>query len=779
MTGPMATPERPGTVEDLVVIDRLEVGPPQIKKDAIKAAYTVTRAGTETGTELGFSYGEAVFDQSEPGSANLAAVILAQVALNYGLFCREIVFRGPFDKADVRFLTDAMENTSREIWVNKILVDNPFLTGPAGRIAPVALERYTQARLLFPDAVPDDAGRSSLLWPGLDPDPGKVGVLSSGGKESLLSHGLLDEVGYEVHPLFGNESGRHWFTAVNAFRHFEASVPNTARVWISADRVFAFMLRQLPFIRPDFADIRADIYPIRLWTVAVFVFAMMPLVRKRGLGGVVIGCENDTTRRLKSHDIPHYDGLYDQSRFFDQALSRYYHRKKLPIAQFSILRSVSELSVQDMLAARYPELQRHQVSCHATSKKGERMAPCGKCEKCRRVVGILAAGGHDPVRCGYTEEQVEACLKALQAGDIHQLGPDLEHLLWKLGQAGRIPAGMGKQHPEVEKLRFDSLRSPAEALPEDMRRPLVERLLEHTTGAVHRVGRKWVDIDPLSPDRLALPYPFGKRTQPMSDKKPSSYLWAEMSWPEAADRLKEVSVALLPVGAIEQHGPHLPLDVDTFDAEYLCRAVAARCPDPKPLVLPTIPYGVSYHHDEFPGTLSISNNTLSALIYDIGMSAARNGITKLLIVNGHGGNSPTLNHAAQMINRDARIFVAVDTGESSDEEIYRHVVTPNDVHAGEVETSTSLSIRPHLVDMTKAAPDVPDFSSKYLDFTTNEAVPWYAFTHRISESGVMGDPTKSSKEQGDLIWEIMIRHMTALVEELRSLDLDEIFERRY
>ncbi|NNE71995.1 MAG: creatininase family protein [Rhodothermales bacterium] len=764
---------RPGTVEDLVVIDRLEVGPPQVRKDAIKAEYIVNRGGEESRTELAFSYGEAVFDPDDPASLNLAAVILAQVALNYGLFCRQIIFRGPFDRADIRFLTDATENTSREIWVNKILGENPFLVGAAARVGPTVLPRYTQARLSFPDAA------GPLVWPGAEPESHRVGVLSSGGKESLLSHGLLDEVGYEVHPLFGNESGRHWFTAVNAHRYFEAFVPHTARVWISADRVFAFMLRQLPFIRPDFADVRADIYPVRLWTVAVFVFAMMPLVRKRGLGGIVIGCENDTTRRVRTHGIPHYEGLYDQSRFFDQALSRYYHRKKLPIAQYSILRSVSELSVQDILAARYPELQKHQVSCHATSKKGERMAPCGRCEKCRRVVGILVAGGHDPRQCGYSEDQIQACLKVLEAGGIHQLGPDLEHLLWKLGEAGRVPKGLGKEHPEVEKLRFDSLRSPADALPEDLRGPLFQRLLEHTGGAVHRTGRKWVDIDPLSPDRLALPYPFGKRTQPMSDKKPSSYLWAEMSWPEASERLKEVSVALLPVGAIEQHGPHLPLDVDTFDAEYLCRAVAARSPDPKPLVLPTVPYGVSYHHDEFPGTLSISNNTLSALIYDIGMSAARNGITKLLIVNGHGGNSPTLNHAAQMINRDARIFVAVDTGESSDEEIYRHVVTPNDVHAGEVETSTSLSIRPHLVDMTKAAPDVPDFSSKYLDFTTNEAVPWYAFTHRISESGVMGDPTKSSKEQGDLIWEIMIRHMSALVEELRELDLDEIFQRRY
>ena len=67
-------------------------------------------------------------------------------------------------------------------------------------------------------------------------------------------------------------------------------------------------------MRPDFARLRSDDYPIRLWTVAVFVFGVLPLVRKRGLGRIVIGCEHDTTRVVEHEGIPHYDGLYDQSR---------------------------------------------------------------------------------------------------------------------------------------------------------------------------------------------------------------------------------------------------------------------------------------------------------------------------------------------------------------------------------------------------------------------------------------------------------------------------------
>jgi hypothetical protein len=122
---------------------------------------------------------------------------------------------------------------------------------------------------------------------------------------------------------------------------------------------------------------------------------------------------------------------------------------------------------------------------------------------------------------------------------------------------------------------------------------------------------------------------------------------------------------LLPVGAVEQHGPHLPLDTDAFDADYLARRVAEACSDPKPLVLPAISYGVSYHHADFTGTISIANETLARLVYEIGISVSRNGIQKLVIINGHGGNSPALNYAAQKINRDAHIFVCVDSGETS------------------------------------------------------------------------------------------------------------------
>jgi creatinine amidohydrolase len=256
-------------------------------------------------------------------------------------------------------------------------------------------------------------------------------------------------------------------------------------------------------------------------------------------------------------------------------------------------------------------------------------------------------------------------------------------------------------------------------------------------------------------------------------------MWATLTWPEIEERLKKVDTAILPCGAIEQHGPHLPLDVDFFDADYMARKVAEACEDPKPFVLPTIPYGVSYHHSDFKGTISVTNNALSALIYDIGMSLAHNGIKKIIILNGHGDNVPTLTYAAQMINRDAKIFVCVETGETSDVDLYKLIDTHNDIHAGEIETSTTLAIRPELVDMDKAVDDTLDLDNEYLDYTSERGVSWYVHTEHLTKSGVMGNAKKATAEKGHQMWEIMIRKMAEFVESIKNTPTDKLYQNRY
>ena len=488
----------------LQLIDRLEVGPVRVEPRRVTAPYTVHQQGRTDTCELVYRFEEDVFFEGdvfggrpELEALNLASLMTAQVALNYGLFCHEIVFHGAFDAADRTFLTEMAATAARDVYVRKLLRPKPFFTPWVEQIPTVQLSSYLLARLRFAQEIPEGT------VPPWEVEPSRVALLSSGGKDSLLSHQLLAECGQEVHPTFVNESGKHWFTALNAYRHFAAEVPNTARVWTSSDRVFAWLLRHLPFVKPDYSRYRAPGYPIRVWTVPVFLFSTLPLLRKRGVGRLVVGNEFDTTVRDLYEGIPHYYCLYDQSRDFDLYLSAYFRRKGWNLQAFSILRSLSGLLIQYLLLRRYPHDQRLQTSCHHARSEAGRMVPCGKCEKCVGVMAALAAFGGDPAVCGYTAEQVERCLRELPEHGTWQEPAALQHLAFLLHEKGLLPAARvgsfaAEPHPEMMKLRFDNDASALDDMPEDLRRPLFRLLLEHAEGAVQLVNDEWIDFDPCS-----------------------------------------------------------------------------------------------------------------------------------------------------------------------------------------------------------------------------------------------------------------------------------------
>lgn len=769
-------------IESLCFFESLRVGKLVVEPKRVKASYTLTLgSGKRSEQELIYTYAERVF-QKNSESVNLASMIVAQVALNYGLFCREIIFDGLYEDADKRFIQDMMENTSREIYVNKFLMSNEFIVAPYNQLKAEKRKRYTAALVVFENT---GHGGMFLDWKHSDADRQKFVILSSGGKDSLLSYGLLKELKKEVIPVFINESGRHWFSAINAHKHLSEADPNCKKVWCNSDRIYNWMLRQMPCIRKDFSDIRADIYPVRLWTVGVFIFGALPIARKTGAGNIIIGNEYDTTEKSSFEGITHYKALYDQSKYFDNALTRYYTKKGWNTFQFSMLRSLSEILILKILSHRYPELQAQQVSCHAASVKEARSYPCGKCEKCRRIVSMLTVLNESAEKCGYTSNQIsEAILKTGSSG-VKQIGSDAQHLYFMLLNKNLISketasASHAREHPYIMKMRFDNRRSALNDMPVSLYKQLIPIYMEYTGGAVERRRSQWVSMDISSELENAIPYPFEiseVKNTPSALK--SSINWESYTWKEMENRLKEVDTAILPCGSIEQHGPHLPLDVDYYDSIYLARTVAEACSSPKPLVIPAIPYGVAYHHEDFKGTISVSNNTLATLVYDIGMSLVRNGIRKLIILNAHGDNAPTLLYAAQMINRDSGIFVCVESGETSDTDLSLLTDTPNDIHAGEIETSTTLALRPEVVKMEEAVDETMDFGNTYFEFTSDRGVPWYVRTKIISASGIMGNPLKADASKGKKMWEIMVAHLVGFVEEVKKSNLEDLFQRRY
>jgi hypothetical protein len=485
------------SIRSLVHFSKLSVHQIEVAPTRVKANYTIrSNEGHSITNELIYSYDTVYFDKNKSEDVNLASMMLAQVALNYGLFFKTIEFDGLYDEVDRRFLKDMMENTSREILVNKFLRKNEFLKPPFDAVHTGKLNRYTAAEIQFSNTAYQHltlhVAPHNIEYPA---DQDKYAILSSGGKDSLLTYGIIREFG-EAHPIFINESGRHWFTAINAYKYFQATEPNTVKPWCNSDRIFNWMVRQMPFIKENFQSIRADMYPIRLWTVAVFLFGTLPVVRKRKMGNILIGNEYDTTIKGNQNGITHYNSLYDQSKYFDNAMTRYYKRKGWDIFQYSIVRSLSELLILKVLVKRYPELQKHQVSCHAAHVEDSIMRPCGNCEKCRRIVGMLTALHEDPRRCGYTESQITKCLQTLSSYGVKQIGSDAAHLYYLLLNQNLIEKNShtlkwAKAHPEILQLRFDNERSNMVDLPKHIRKPLFGILQQHSEGSVRLQNRKW------------------------------------------------------------------------------------------------------------------------------------------------------------------------------------------------------------------------------------------------------------------------------------------------
>jgi mycofactocin precursor peptide peptidase len=202
-----------------------------------------------------------------------------------------------------------------------------------------------------------------------------------------------------------------------------------------------------------------------------------------------------------------------------------------------------------------------------------------------------------------------------------------------------------------------------------------------------------------------------------------------VSWPEVDGRRADGPATLLvPLGATEQHGPHLPLGTDSHLAGVLARVAAARVPDT--FVAPTLPYGSSGEHQDFPGTLSIGAEATELILVELGRSAAET-FDRLLFVNAHGGNAPALAAAVALLReegRDVRAWAPRWGG---------------DAHAGRTETSLMLALAPQRVRAERAAVGNPTPLPELIERLRTRGV------RSVSPNGVLGDPAGASAAEGD------------------------------
>lgn len=235
------------------------------------------------------------------------------------------------------------------------------------------------------------------------------------------------------------------------------------------------------------------------------------------------------------------------------------------------------------------------------------------------------------------------------------------------------------------------------------------------------------------------------------------HLLGELSWVEVQQTAETTPLAVLPIGAVEQHGPHLPLLVDSIVVEALAAAVSART---GVAVAPTLTYSSSQGHSSlYPGTLSLSPRTTERALDEIGRWLVNAGFTRLLLLNGHLGNTGVLWNAVDnlLAALSPRVSVAGHSWWDVDRELWLRVTADapdsrGEFHANWAETSLMLHLRPELVRMDRAV-DQPETD--------------WAFAYdmsRKSESGAIGRSiTEATAEHGRVLFEQAVTAVTALV----------------
>ena len=259
--------------------------------------------------------------------------------------------------------------------------------------------------------------------------------------------------------------------------------------------------------------------------------------------------------------------------------------------------------------------------------------------------------------------------------------------------------------------------------------------------------------------------------------------WWDLSTRDFAELDMSTIVAVLPVGAVEQHGPHLPVRVDAaINAGIIARAVDLM-PDTLPaLILPALPIGKSDEHTAYPGTLTLSYETLAKLWYEVGESVHRAGCRKLILFNSHGGQPQVM----EIVCRELRVklgmfavscswFRIVDSSDLIDAQERRH-----GIHGGESETSVMLHLHRDLVDMARAENFVPrsvEIEKTNAILMPEGAVGYGWQTQDLQPAGACGNASAADAKRGAELVERAAKQLIVLIDEVARFPLDSITSR--
>ena len=249
-----------------------------------------------------------------------------------------------------------------------------------------------------------------------------------------------------------------------------------------------------------------------------------------------------------------------------------------------------------------------------------------------------------------------------------------------------------------------------------------------------------------------------------------------LTWPKAKEAANSKGSTLVwPLGACEQHGPHMPLATDSLFAEKILTIVLDRLPENKSIwMLPSQPLGFSPEHESFPGTISLSAKLLLDFVMEVGQQVEAMGFRRLILFNAHGGQIGLLQAAARQLRVKCSTMAVLPcflwSGISKLKELIPLEERESGLHAGLAETSLMLSLEPDLVSSERPF-DGEHSSDECLatpppGWSLEGAAPWAWLTKDLSNSGVIGDSRNSTESLGKELEQVLIVHWTNLLTNL-------------
>jgi creatinine amidohydrolase len=265
---------------------------------------------------------------------------------------------------------------------------------------------------------------------------------------------------------------------------------------------------------------------------------------------------------------------------------------------------------------------------------------------------------------------------------------------------------------------------------------------------------------------------------------PPNRFFAYLSWTDVKAMPDKANVVLVqPVGAVEQHGPHLPLIVDAAIAvSVLGRALEKLNPAVPAYALPPLCYGKSNEHWHFPGTVTLTAQTLIATLMEVGESVYRAGFRKLVLMNAHGGQPQVMEIVARDLHQRYADFWVFPVFTWSVPHGVSALLSPQEqemgIHAGDAETSLLLAILPDQVKLERAQAEYPPEQPPGKVLSLEGRVPFSWVTRDLSQSGTLGNPTAATRDKGKLILESVSDGWMQVLEEIHQFCPPQVWKGR-